>query len=89
LQQQTSPLKILSGTAPASLNKETKPLHRYEVDARQLDHWGLSSPHLPPDTVVSFIEPNAWERYRWQIVVTATTIFLQTMLIVYGLLQNR
>jgi C4-dicarboxylate-specific signal transduction histidine kinase len=81
--------EILSGTGPASLDKETKPLHRYEVDARQLERWGLSSQNLPPGTVVSFAEPTAWEQYRWQIVATAATIFLQTLLIIYGLFQNR
>ncbi|MGH3338701.1 MAG: ABC transporter substrate-binding protein, partial [Propionibacteriaceae bacterium] len=82
-------LEILSGKAPATLNKETKSLHRYEVDGRQLERWGLSSRNLPPDTVVSFLEPSLWDRYRWQVVLVAATILLQSLLITYVLFQNR
>jgi len=80
--------EILSGKAPSALNQETKPIHKYEVDARQLQRWGLSSRSLPPDTIVSFREPSVWEQYRWQIIAIAATFLFQSLLITYVLLQN-
>jgi hypothetical protein len=81
-------LGILTGKAPATLNKETKSLHRYEVDARQLERWGLSSRNLPPDTLVSFRAPSLWDQYRWQILLVAGALLGQLLLII-GLLYQR
>ena len=81
--------EILSGKAPAALNQETKPLHRYEVDARQLERWGLSSRNLPSGTVVSFREPTIWEQHRNFVLAGVLIFALQTGLVAVLLIQRR
>jgi hypothetical protein len=60
--------EILSGRPLAALARETKPLHRYEVDARQLARWGLSSNDLPP------MRPSRFEsrRFGGSIVISSS-----------------
>jgi C4-dicarboxylate-specific signal transduction histidine kinase len=81
--------EILSGKSPALLSQETKPIHRYEIDARQLERWGLSAANLPSDAVVSFREPTVWERHR-NLLLAALVIFaLQTAFVAALLIQRR
>jgi PAS domain S-box-containing protein len=79
---------ILSGKPTAALARETKALHRFEVDARQLARWGLSANDLPPDAIVSFRKPTIWEAYR-NLVLAAIGIFaMQTVLVAVLLIQR-
>jgi hypothetical protein len=71
-------LEILSGRSPAALVQKTKPLHQFRVDARELERWGLSTKHLPPDTVISFREPTVWEQHRDLVLAGALLFALQT-----------
>jgi hypothetical protein len=61
--------EILSGKPLAALPQETKPLHQYEVDDRQLKRWALSESLLPADSVVRFREPSAWGRYNRRAIL--------------------
>jgi signal transduction histidine kinase len=54
-----------------------------------MQRWGISESRLPPGSEILFREPTAWERYRWQIVVTAIVVLLQTALIVGLLSEHR
>lgn len=81
--------EILSGKPLAALARETKPLHRYEVDARQLARWGLSANNLPPDAVVSFREPTVWEQHRDFVLATALVFALQSAFVGVLLIQRR
>jgi PAS domain S-box-containing protein len=81
--------EILSGKPLAELARETKPLHRYEVDARQLARWGLSANNLPPDAVVSFREPTAWEQHRDFVLAAALVFALQSAFVGVLLIQRR
>jgi signal transduction histidine kinase len=58
-----------------------------KFDWRQLQRWGISGSRLPLRSEVLFREPTAWEKYRWQIVVTTMVLLCQTALIV-GLLNE-
>jgi signal transduction histidine kinase/ABC-type uncharacterized transport system substrate-binding protein len=58
-----------------------------KFDWRQMQRWGISESRLPSGSKILFREPTAWEKYRWQIVVTAIVLLLQTALIV-GLLNE-
>ena len=81
--------EILSGKPLAALARETKPLHRYEVDARQLARWGLSANNLPPDAVVSFREPTVWEQHRGFVLAAALVFVLQSAFVGVLLIQRR
>jgi len=59
-----------------------------KFDWRQLQRWGISESVLPPRSEILFREPTAWDKYRWQITLTATALLIQTSLIV-GLLYER
>jgi signal transduction histidine kinase len=52
-----------------------------KYDWRQLQRWNISESRLPAGSEVLFREPTAWERYSWQIALTAAIILLQTGLI--------
>jgi hypothetical protein len=45
-----------------------------------MQRWGISESRLPSGSKILFREPTAWEEYRWQIVVTAIVLLLQTAL---------
>jgi C4-dicarboxylate-specific signal transduction histidine kinase/ABC-type uncharacterized transport system substrate-binding protein len=81
--------EILSGKSPAALAPQTEPLHRYQIDARQLERWGLSSKNLPPDTVVSFRAPSIWEQHRDLLLAGALVFALQSALLGVLLIQRR
>jgi C4-dicarboxylate-specific signal transduction histidine kinase len=59
------------------------------VDWRQLQRWGLSEDHLPPNTQVLFRTPSLWERYRTTILATLGVLLLQSALILWLLLERR
>src|SRR5205814_9752828 len=64
------------------------PAHsRCVVDARQMERWGLSDARLPPDCTIAFRTPSLWDSYRWHVVIAATLILLQAILI-YALLRQ-
>ena len=81
--------EILSGKPIAALKQQTEPLHRYQVDARQLERWKLSAGDLPPDTVISFRQPTMWEEHRTLLLAAVAIFALQTMLLGFLLIQRR
>ena len=54
-----------------------------------MQRWGISESRLPAGSGILFREPTAWEKYRWQIVVTAIALLFQTALIVGLLYEHR
>jgi signal transduction histidine kinase len=81
--------EILSGSPVAALKQQTEPLHRYQVDARQLERWKLSAGDLPPDTVISFRQPTMWEEHRALLLAAVAIFALQTTLLGFLLIQRR
>ena len=81
-------MRILNGEdasdIPITVGNPLKPI----FDWRQLQRWGVGESRLPPGNEIRFREPNAWERYRWQIVTIAGALLVQTSLIV-GLFYER
>jgi signal transduction histidine kinase len=82
-------LRILKGETPAGINPPPVVFGAPLYDWRELRQWNISESRLPPDSIVQFREPSAWEQYRWQLALTAAVLAAQTFLIVYVLLQNR
>jgi signal transduction histidine kinase len=81
-------IRILSGEAPQALplaTVTTTPV----FDWRQLRRWQVAPSNIPPGSDMRFYEPSAWEKYRWQILLTTAVIMLQTGLVVALLLERR
>jgi PAS domain S-box-containing protein len=82
-------LEILSGHASTALGQQVEALHRYQVDARQLERWGLAAKDLPPDTAISFREPTIWEQHRGIVLAAIFAFVLQTGILGGLLIQRR
>jgi len=83
-------LRILSGESPHDIKPVAVgyPLPiRY--DARELRRWGIREDLLPRGSIVQYREPNAWQRYRWQILSATTVMLLQAALILRLLYERR
>jgi len=59
------------------------------VDWRQIRRWHIDEKLLPPDTIVKFREPSAWERYGLEISILAAILLLQVGLITALLMGRR
>ena len=62
---------------------------RAVFDWRQLRRWNVSERELPAGSEIRFREIGLWEQYRWQIILVATVISLQTALILGLLYEHR
>ena len=80
-------LRILDGENVADINPTFVQLAAPMFDWRQMQRWGIAESNLPPGSTVYFREPTVWERYWWQVALTATLILSQTALIA-GLLRE-
>jgi signal transduction histidine kinase len=82
-------LRILGGESasniPVTAGDSTRPI----FDWRQLKRFGVNEARLPPGSEVRFRELTAWDRYRWQIILIATAILLQTTLIIWLFFEHR
>lgn len=81
-------VRLLNGTAPQDIGSSSVtriPI----VDWRQLRRWGIDPRLLPPDTVVRFREPTAWDKYGREISVGIAILLLQTGLIAALLFERR
>ena len=82
-------LRILKGERARDIKSPPVGLGAPIYDWRELRRWGISEAMLPPGSVVQFREPTVWEQYRWSIILTATALFTQTLIIGYGFIQDR
>jgi signal transduction histidine kinase len=82
-------LEILSGKDPAAIVHLRTPGQSYRIDERQFKRWNISKARLPQEAEIRFREFNAWERYRWLIVATATALFLQAAIITWLFVERR
>lgn len=57
-------------------------------DWRQLRRWGVVESRLPPESVVRFRPPTAWDQYRWYILGALAIILAQAATITGVLLQR-
>lgn len=80
--------QIIQGKKPSEALLNSSGSGVYIFDWRQLKRWGFSESDLPPDSVVLYRVPTAWEQYRWRIVGIALLVVAQSLLIA-GLLIQR
>ena len=81
-------MRILGGEKPTAIKYEPIEFGPPKYDWRELQRWGISESNLPSNSEILFREPTVWERYRWQIMLIAAIILVQTGLI-SGLLHER
>jgi signal transduction histidine kinase len=81
-------LRILNGEKASAVKTPDVVLNSTAYDWRELRRWKISKNQLPPNSIVLFREPTAWEQYRWQIALACALILLQGALIA-GLLYER
>jgi signal transduction histidine kinase/ABC-type uncharacterized transport system substrate-binding protein len=74
-------VRILGGEKASDIKVAPIGWDSPKFDWRQLQHWGISENRLPPGSTVLFREPTAWEKYRWQMILTGIVLLLQTALI--------
>lgn len=74
-------MRILGGEKPSDIKTPSSNFAPPRYDWRQLQRWKISEALLPPGATVDFREPKAWEVYRWQILMVATALILQALLI--------
>jgi signal transduction histidine kinase len=81
-------LRLLRGEKLGQADIVTRNANTYVFDGRQLRRWGLDESRLPPESVLRFKEPSAWQRYRWLIAGGLALLVLESVLIA-GLLVQR
>src|SRR5262245_25091544 len=80
-------VRILGGEKAGDIKVPPIEWDAPKFDWRQMQRWGISESRLPPGSTILFREPTAWEKYRWQILLTGIVLLFQTALII-GLLNE-
>ena len=81
--------RLLSGEHASDIKTPPIGLGKPEFDWRELRRWNISESDLPPGSTILFREPSAWDRYRWQIVLLAIVLALESALLVSLLRERR
>jgi hypothetical protein len=81
--------RIFDGADVSKIGVTTNTVNNPIFDGRQLQRWGISETSLPPGSEIRFREPTAWQLYRWQIVLVALAVTIQTILIVWLFYEHR
>jgi len=82
-------VRILNGEKPGDIKTPPSPFAAPIFDWRQLQRWGISDSNLPAGSTLYFRELTGWERYSWQIALTAAVILAQAAFISALLHANR
>ena len=80
--------RVLRGESVGNLPTLLLPAGPPTFDWRQLQRWGIDERRLPPQSIVRFRQPSAWERYRWYVFGVIGIILLQALTIVALLAQR-
>jgi signal transduction histidine kinase len=80
--------RVLAGEQASDIPVRNGDVLKPIFDWRQLQRWDIPESRLPAGSEIRFRPPTAWEQYRWQILLFAGAIVIQSLLIL-GLLQER
>ena len=83
----TAAIRILGGEKAGDIKIPPTRFATPKFDWREMQRWGISENRLPSGSEVLFRNPTVWEQYRWQILLIAAVILIQTLLIM-GLLYE-
>jgi signal transduction histidine kinase len=82
-------IRILSGENPSEIKTPVVEFASPIFDWRQMQRWGISESRLPPGSKIYFRDPTLWEQYRWQILLIASVILIQSALIIGLVYEHR
>jgi signal transduction histidine kinase len=82
-------IRILDGEKAGDVKIPPTHFTPPRFDWRQMQRFGIRESNLPAGSTVYFREQTVWERYSWQIALTAAIILLQAALISALLLEHR
>jgi signal transduction histidine kinase len=82
-------LRVLQGESASTIPITRPDLNVRQVDARQLERWGLSEARVPVGAVVINHVPTAWEQYRLYIIGALVAMLAQSTLIAMQLFERR
>ena len=82
-------VRLLNGETPGDIKIVPVGLAAPRYDWRQLQRWNISESRLPPGSKILFREPTVWQRYSWQIALTAAILLAQAGLIAALLHSHR
>ena len=82
-------VRILNGEKAGDIKIPPSRFAAPIFDWRQLQRWGISDSNLPAGSTLYFRELTGWERYSWQIALTAAVILAQAGFISALLHANR
>jgi signal transduction histidine kinase len=74
-------LRVLGGDRPDTIPVTAFNPNVVEFDWRQLQRWNIDENRLPPNSVVRFRQPTAWQRYQAYIITGISVLVLQTVFI--------
>ncbi len=63
--------------------------HGLYYDWRQMKRWGIDRDLLGPDATLLYYEPNVFEEYRWQIIITLFVLIILSSLSIGLVIVNR
>ena len=81
-------IRILGGEKPGEIRTPLVQFASPVFDWREMQRWGISESRLPPGSEIRFRSLTIWDQYKWQIMLAAAIILVQTALIV-GLIYER
>ncbi|HKR61621.1 MAG TPA: sigma 54-interacting transcriptional regulator, partial [Pyrinomonadaceae bacterium] len=76
------------GERPEQIPQETAP-REMAVDWREMQRWKISEASLPAGTIVHFRQPTFWEQYKWYVVATIFAFVIESLLIVWLVINDR
>ena len=82
-------VRILGGESPGNIKLEPLAEGTPIYDWRELQRWGIRESSLPPESVIYFREPTAWERYRAHMLVIFAALLAQSALIGWLIYEHR
>jgi signal transduction histidine kinase len=82
-------VRVLRGERADGIPVGSPNLNVREVDWRQLRRWAILESRVPRATLVRFVEPSLWDRYRIYILGALTLLLVETALIGALLYQRR
>ena len=82
-------IRILNGEKAGDIKTPPSGFAAPIFDWRQMQRWGIGENNLPAGSTIYFREPTVWERYSWQVALTAGIILVQALLILLLLREHR
>jgi signal transduction histidine kinase len=81
-------LRLLNGESPASIHTAPQRPGAPVFDWRELQRWGVGDSRLPAGSVLQFVEPGAWERFKG-IIISGVLVVIAEALLIAALLIHR